>query len=71
MYPLLQSWLDIYGTFYLFATVILLAMPLMYFILPETKNVSLELIPSFFQPPQTIFFVTLDEKSTDSDVNVI
>jgi hypothetical protein len=56
------SILHVYGTFFLFGGIIITAMPLVYFILPETKDVSLELVQSFFTPLKTVFYIDLDQK---------
>ena len=50
------------GAFYLYAGVITLAMPIVYVMLPETKNVSLELIPKYFEPKKTVFYVDLEKQ---------
>ena len=62
VFPLLEtSQLEIYGTFYLFGTILLLFLPVIYFIVPETKDVALELVPTFFTPVKTIFYVDVDK----------
>ena len=39
-------------------------MPIVYFVLPETKNLGLEQVQSFFTPAKTIFYIEMDvEKS--------
>jgi hypothetical protein len=38
-----------------------------YFTLPETKDLGLELIRYYFTPPQTIFYVELDESEKTND----
>ena len=50
------------GAFYLYAGIITLAMPIVYVVLPETKNVSLELIPKYFEPQKTVFYVDLKKQ---------
>ena len=61
VFPLLEkSQLEIYGTFYLFGSILLLFLPVIYFIVPETKDVALELVPTFFTPVKTIFYVDID-----------
>lgn len=63
LYPLLESTLEIYGTFYTFSAVILSGMPVVYFLLPETKDIGLELIQSYFTPRETIFYIDLEEEN--------
>ena len=66
LYPVLEdSNLQLWGTFYLFGCVILISLPLVYFIVPETKNVSLELVHHFFTKPKTIFYIDLNENDKE------
>lgn len=44
MYPVLQSILELSGTFYLFAGCMTVSLPLVYYLLPETKDLGLEMI---------------------------
>ena len=63
LYTVLEdSPLNMSGAFYLYAGVITLAMPIVYVVLPETKNVSLELIPKYFEPKKTVFYVDLEKQ---------
>ena len=39
----------------------MLLLPVIYFILPETKDVALELVSTFFTPAKTIFYVDIDK----------
>ena len=48
-----------YGTFYSFSAVMLVCTPVIYFILPETKDMSLEMIENYFLPNRTRFYVDL------------
>ena len=48
--------MQLFGTFYLFGCIVLVAMPVVYCILPETKDISLESIQKYFT------------KDSDSDV---
>lgn len=43
-FPIIEQSLELYGTFYLFAGALLVASPVIYFILPETKGLKLEKI---------------------------
>lgn len=63
-YPALQSTLDIYGTFYFFSIVLAVSAPLIYWLLPETKDLSLETIQHYFQPNRTQFYVDLHHTTT-------
>ena len=65
MFPVMEATLQIYGTFYAFALVILLFAPLVYYILPETKDLGLEDIQRYFLPAKTIFYVDLDAAGTN------
>merc|ERR1719414_1191076 len=38
VYPVLEAWVGIGGAFYLFAGVLVAAVPVVYFVLPETKD---------------------------------
>ena len=48
MFPCLQHWIDMYGTFYAFGVVILACTPVIYCIVPETKDMRLEMIENYF-----------------------
>ena len=61
LFPLMEEKLTFYGTFYLFAAILILSLPVVYFTLPETKDLGLELIRYYFTPPQTVFYIELDE----------
>ncbi len=65
-YPLLEASLNLYGTFYLFAGIIVAAFPLVYLLLPETKDLSLETIQRYFTSATTTFYVDLDDKHENS-----
>merc|ERR1719188_2199144 len=41
-FPIIEHSIHLYGTFYSFAGALLVAMPVVYFILPETKGLKLE-----------------------------
>lgn len=45
------------GAFYLFAGVLVAAVPVVYFVLPETKDLGLEMIQEYFKPQRTVFYV--------------
>eukprot|EP00095_Tigriopus_kingsejongensis_P009111 maker-scaffold150_size309978-snap-gene-2.13 protein:Tk09111 transcript:maker-scaffold150_size309978-snap-gene-2.13-mRNA-1 annotation:"sugar transporter 12" len=59
VYPWLEIQLDIHGTFYLFSIILTLSAPFVYWLLPETKDLSLEVIQHYFKPYKTIFYVDL------------
>ena len=60
MYPVLEHWLSVSGTFYLFGCVLAFSLPIVYCILPETKDMGLEMIQNYFTPSKTVFYVDLD-----------
>ena len=64
-FPLMEEKLALYGTFFLFAAILIASLPIVYFTLPETKDLGLELIRYYFTPPQTIFYIDLNEKIPD------
>ena len=66
MYPILEDWLSIYGTFYLFAAVLAFSLPIVYCILPETKDMGLEMIQNYFTPSRTVFYVDLEAEAEKS-----
>ena len=69
MYPQIVPVLGVNGTFYLFSAALLLALPLVFWILPETKDLGLEMIQLYFTPPNTIFYLeTPDEEIKDETV---
>ena len=51
--------IGVHGTFFLFSIVLLLSLPIVYCILPETKDLGLEMIQTYFTPNKTIFYVDL------------
>jgi hypothetical protein len=59
-FPVLEKFLNFYGTFYFFASLLLLSIPIVYLILPETKDVALEDVQHFFTKPKTIFYIDLE-----------
>lgn len=61
LFPILETALGVDGTFYSFSALLFLAMPLVYWILPETKDLGLEMIQTFFTPNKTVFYVDLQE----------
>ena len=60
MFTWLESVLGLHGTFYLFGAVLISCTPVIYFILPETKDISLEMVEHYFTPNRTIFYVDVD-----------
>lgn len=61
-FPDMEYSLTFYGTFYLFAGILLFSLPVVYFTLPETKDLGLELIQYYFTEPKTIFYVEMSEE---------
>ncbi len=52
---------QVYGTFYLFAGFLVLSLPIVYMILPETKDMGLEMIQTFFTPNKSVFYIDASE----------
>ena len=66
LYPILQkSTLQEFGTFYFYGSFLLVSLPFVYLLLPETKDLSLESIQYYFKPRKTIFYIDL-EKDEDT-----
>ena len=62
LYPILQkSALQEFGTFYFYGSFLLIALPFVYLLLPETKDLSLESIQYYFKPRKTIFYIDLEK----------
>ena len=59
MFPLIEHSIGLHGTFYTFSAVMLVCTPVIYFILPETKDMSLEMVENYFLPSRTRFYVDL------------
>jgi len=53
MYPQLENSLHLYGTFFIFGSVLVILLPICYIILPETKDISLENIEEHFRRKST------------------
>jgi len=53
LYPALEANMHVFGTFFMFSAVLLIFSPIVYAILPETKDVGLEMIQKFFSPSVT------------------
>ena len=66
MYPIFETSLSVPGTFFLFSAILLLCLPIVYCILPETKDMGLEMIQTYFTPNKTIFYVDLPVKNTNT-----
>jgi len=49
LFPLIETSLTLHGTFAAFALVLLIFFPIMFFILPETKDLSLDQIQQYFR----------------------
>lgn len=66
LYPIMiTSQLDVFGTFYLLASVLTFFIPIIYVILPETKDLRLEQLQYYFTPPKTIFYVDIESLKTN------
>ena len=65
LFPILQNQLNLHGTFFLFSGILLIALPIVYCILPETKDMGLEMIQNYFTPNKTVFYVDLPKEQTD------
>ena len=57
MFPWLESVLGLYGAFYLFGGVMIICTPVVYCILPETKDISLEMVKYYFTSNKTVFYI--------------
>ena len=66
MYPIFENTFAIHGTFYLFSGILLLSLPIVYCILPETKDMGLEMIQSYFTPNKTVFYVDIEVPKNDN-----
>ena len=69
VYPILSANLGIHGTFLLFSVVLLLSLPIVYCILPETKDLGLEMIQTYFMPNRTVFYVDLTDPNLKTETN--
>jgi len=70
LYPIFEQYLTIPGTFLFFSAILIFCLPIVYWILPETKDLGLEMIQSYFIPSKTVFYVDLplgDEKNKNSN----
>ena len=63
IYPMLELNFGVDGTFFIFSGVLVFFLPIVYWILPETKDMGLELIQTFFTPNRTVFYVDLKQKN--------
>merc|ERR1719347_489107 len=59
LFPLLESHFSLYGTFFIFSFFIIIFTPVIYFILPETKDLSLEMIQQYFTPQETVWYTSI------------
>ena len=60
LFPVLESLITFQGTFYLFAAILALSVPVIFFTMPETKDLGLEQIQHYFTKQKTIFYINLD-----------
>lgn len=56
-YPFLESNFTMHGTFYFFAGVLTFFIPIIFYILPETKDLGLEMIQHYFTPTDTVWYI--------------
>ena len=59
MFLPLEKWIGMHGIFYSFSVVMLVCTPVIYCIVPETKDMSLEMIENYFLPNRTKFYIDL------------
>ena len=59
MFPLIDDMIGLHGTFYLFSAVMIVCTPVIYCIVPETKDLSLEMVENYFLPKRTRFYIDL------------
>ena len=71
MYPIFESTLTVPGTFFLFSAMMILCLPIVYCILPETKDMGLEMIQSYFTPNKTVFYVDLPKNLEENSNDII
>lgn len=71
MYPVLERVIFVSGTFYVFAAVLAFSLPVIYCILPETKDMGLEMIQNYFTPSRTVFYVDLDPEVDKAKENLM
>ena len=70
LYPILQkSTLQEFGTFYFYGSFLLVSLPFVYLLLPETKDLSLESIQYYFKPSKTIFYIDLEKDEDSNEVH--
>ena len=55
MFPFMEEHLYIYGISYMFGSIMLLFMPVVFLIMPETKDLSLDKIRKFFTSEASVF----------------
>jgi hypothetical protein len=68
-FPVLESNLTFHGTFYFFAAILTLSVPVVYFTVPETKDLGLELIQHYFTKQKTIFYRDLEKEEQNNNTN--
>ena len=59
LYPWLEDQINNSGTFYLYAGVIIICTPIVFIVLPETKDLSLHIVQFYFLPGQKRSYVDL------------
>ena len=66
LFPVLESLITFQGTFYLFAAILALSVPVIFFTMPETKDLGLEQIQHYFTKQKTIFYINLDPENNNT-----
>ena len=59
-FPVLAEKVGIDGIFYCFSALLILLTPFVFLLVPETKDLSLEVIEYFFLPNHTTFYVDIN-----------
>lgn len=60
----MADYIGVSGTFYMFSVILSLSLPVVYFVLPETKDMGLEMIQKYFMPAKTVFYVDYKDNSS-------
>ena len=66
-FPVLEYYLTFHGTFFLFASILLLSLPIVYYILPETKDIALEMVQNYFKKEKTVFYIDVETARPECD----
>merc|ERR1711971_449950 len=66
IFPLLEQTIHLFGTFYFYGAVVLLLLPIIMKVLPETKDQDLTEIHRIFSPQQSKGNYTQDDKDSET-----